>query len=194
MRVIRDERTGQVLVEVEGRRYAHLREIEDAQVGRRVLWAIADLLRFTGGMAANPQAVRSAAQQAAQNERVPAQPAQGTAAAQELFQTTPLPAGPSTSTTASRYSLVGFFRRGLEAPPTTPVPEPSSFIGEIEVILQENIRRLPAPLPYEVHVTTGPDDRLQIRVGKEVYSNPDEVPDPKARELIRGAVEEWEGR
>ena len=60
MRVLRNPDTGRVLVEVEGRRYEHIREIEDAQVGRRVLWAIADLIRFTGGVATNPQAVRSA--------------------------------------------------------------------------------------------------------------------------------------
>jgi hypothetical protein len=63
MRVIRDEHTGRVLVQVDGKQYAHIHEIADARVGRRVLWAIADLLRFTGGMAANPQAVRSAASQ-----------------------------------------------------------------------------------------------------------------------------------
>jgi len=63
MRVIRDERTGRVLVEVDGQRYTHIREISDAQVGRRVLWAIADLVRFTGGMATNPHAVRGAAQE-----------------------------------------------------------------------------------------------------------------------------------
>jgi hypothetical protein len=77
MRVVRDERTGQVLVEVNGQRYTHIREIKDAQVGRRVLWAIADLVRFTGGMATNPQAVRSAAQErtgAASPESAPASP------------------------------------------------------------------------------------------------------------------------
>jgi hypothetical protein len=170
MRVIRDERTGQVLVEVGGQRYAHLREIDDAQVGRRILWAIADLLRFTGGMAANPQAVRNAAQQMAQDEHIFAQgaaPAPGTSSAQEPLQTTP--------TTGSRYSMVEFFRRGLEAPPIAPLPRP-------------------VPLPYAVHVVTGPDERLQIHVGQDVYGSSDEVPDLEARELIQAAVKEWEER
>jgi hypothetical protein len=181
MRVIRNERTGQVSIEVEGQQYTHLREIEDPRVGRRVLWAIADLLRFTGGMAANPQAVRSAAQQVAQDERTPA-PAQE-----------PL-AGPSMSAAGSRYSMVEFFRRGFEPSPATSPSGTSSFIDEIEAILQVHIQRRPTPLPYEVHVTTGPDTRLQIRVGQDVYGSPDEVPDLEVRELIRAAVAEWEGR
>ncbi len=211
MRVIRDERTGRVLVEVDGQQYAHIREIEDAQMGRRVLWAIADLLRFTGGMAANPQAVRSVAQQVARD--------QGTPAAQEAVpveqevgrpedveaqgQASPAPgvvglapgvAGASTSTIGSRYSLVEFFRRGFESPPTAPLPGSGSFIDEIEAILQVHVQRRPAPLPYEVHVATGPDDRLQIRVGQDVYGSPDELPDPEVQELIRAAVDEWERR
>jgi hypothetical protein len=68
MRVIRDEKMGRVLVEVEGQRYTHIREIADARVGRRVLWAIADLVRFTGGMATNPQAVRSVVEQPTSRE------------------------------------------------------------------------------------------------------------------------------
>jgi pyruvate/2-oxoglutarate dehydrogenase complex dihydrolipoamide acyltransferase (E2) component len=189
MRVIRDERTGRVLVEVEGRQYAHIREIEDAQVGRRVLWAIADLLRFTGGMAANPQAVRSVVQQVAQDAGIadgvetPASP-----------PAAPLPVVPSTSAISSRYSLVDFFRRGFESPQTTPPPGSRSFIDEIEAILQVHVQRRPTPLPYEVHVATGPDNRLQIRVGLDVYGSPDEVPDLGVRELIRAAVDEWERR
>lgn len=64
MRVLRDEQTGRTIIKVGEEQYAHIREIKDPQVGRRVLWAIADLIRFTGGMAANPQALRTISQDA----------------------------------------------------------------------------------------------------------------------------------
>ena len=78
MRVIRDRETGQLRVEVEGRSYSHIREIADAQVGHRVLWAAADLIRFTGGMATNPRAVQNAMSQVTEmpaSSSPPARPA-----------------------------------------------------------------------------------------------------------------------
>lgn len=228
MRVIRDEQSGRVLVQVEGKQYTHIREITDARVGRRVLWAIADLVRFTGGMATNPQAVRSVAPQPAATE--PAQVSEPAATSGSVLDrlaqppaSTPGPA-PQTGGTApvapvpatrprtrpsyrpsvpvtpeekprQGYSLVSYFRQGFERRGSTePVSSSTSFIDEIEEILQDHIARRPAPLPYEVHVRTGPDDALQIRVGSDIYGSPDEVPDPEIRELIRAAVSEWESR
>jgi hypothetical protein len=180
MAVFRDQGTGRVLVEVDGRRYAHIREIEDAQVGRRVLWAIADLVRFTGGVATNPRALRGLAEQ-----REPgAGPGAVTAAATV--------GSSGASPTTSRYSLVEFFTRGLEPlPSNAPIPS-SSFIDEIETILQEKLGRLSPPLSTEVHVTTSAENSLQIQVGGQVYGNPDDIPDPRIRDVIRAAVQEWE--
>jgi hypothetical protein len=88
-----------------------------------------------------------------------------------------------------------FFRRGLSpAPSTGAPPQPSSFIDQIEAILQARLRSLNEPLPHEVHVSAGPEQRLQIRVGREVYGSIDEVPDPKVRACIQAAVNEWERR
>jgi hypothetical protein len=220
MRVIRDDQTGQVLVEVAGKRYTHIREITDAQVGRRVLWAIADLVRFTGGMATNPQAVRSVmgAEPATttQPTREPAttspQAREDADAVQVRMPGPPQPAYPSRDRPAAaagsvsgptgpepppvrqRYSMVDYFRRGFQAPPSQPLPSPTSFVDEIEEILQGYIQNLPAPLPATVHVLTGDDGTLQIRVGIHTYGNPDEVPDPQIKQLIKAAVAEWEKR
>jgi hypothetical protein len=189
MRVLRDPDSGRVLVEVEGRRYEHIREIEEAQAGRRVLWAIADLIRFTGGMATNARAVRSASEGMAWEERASgaAWPAQASALSD---------AGMGEASSANLgQSVREFFRRGLNPPPTgDSAPEPGWFIDQIEAILQARVQALDAPLPYEVHVSSGPEQRLQIRVGQEVYGSVDEIPDPQAQALIRAAVEEWERR
>jgi hypothetical protein len=229
MRVIRDERTGRVLVEVDGKRYAHIREITDAQVGRSVLWAIADLVGFTGGMATNPQAIRSIVQAQPAPPQKPVQQPRPTAPAPvpasdpmvssgsvldrleaaSAPEPEPPALGPAPTPRARPsyelsvlppeekprrgYSLVNYFRQGFEkSAPTAPMPSPTSFIDEIEEILQAHIRRLPSPLPVEVHVRTASDGSLQIEIGVDAYSSAEEVPDPQIRQLIQGAVSEWE--
>jgi len=215
MRVIRDQETGRVLVQVGGKQYAHIREIHDAQVGRRVLWAIADLVRFTGGMATNPQAVRSVLDAVPAQKESPARadaptrepgpisgsvpsaspslpPAQPSAS---VSRPQPVSNAPSLSTPRKRYSMVDYFRQGFQRQGSAePVPSMTSFIDEIEEILQASLLALPAPLPYEVHVLGGENGVLRIEVGNSAYNSPDEVPDPQIRQLIKSAVAEWEKR
>ena len=223
MRVIRDEGTGRVLVEVEGQRYAHIREIQDPQAGRRVLWAIADLIRFTGGMAANPKAMRGVVQteEAARPPEptpVPEPDFVSTVRAQMLSPSEPSfpvdiqPPPPSTGrapqappafssiqedaqTQPQRYNIGAFFRRAFEpVKEAEPLPGPSAFVDQIEEILQEKIRTRAIPLPYDVHVQAADDGALLIQVGQSVYSSPEEVPQAEIKELIRAAVAEWETR
>lgn len=209
MRVIRDRETGRVLVEVGGQRYAHIREIRDAGIGRRVLWAIAELVQFTGGMATNPQAVRSA--QASE-----ANPEAGAARRAGAASPTPSTSGigaPPASHAPQRLSdlrsldlaepsppersrgIIGFFQRGFQAPPPTEeLPSPTAFIGEIDEILQRMVRELPAPPLQSVRVSSSESGALQILVGREIYSGADQIPDGQVRQLIQAAVAEWERR
>jgi hypothetical protein len=210
MRVIRDRETGRVLVEVDGQRYTHLREIRDAGVGRRVLWAIADLVRFTGGMATNPQAVQHAREaegsaasgatslppgvRPAVSPGPPASnrsPSSGASAPRLSDLASPGTTAPPAS--QQGYSLMGFFRRGFQAPPPAEaVPSPTNFVEEIDDILQRMVRELPAPPSQPVRVTSGEGGMLQIIVGIQTYHSADEVPDLEIRRLIQAAVAEWE--
>lgn len=199
MRVVRNEQTGRIAVEVKGQRYEHIREIADAEIGRRVLWAIADLLRFTEGMAANPQAIRSAAQRAAKAEDKQPHAVASTTAQPGLPESQPPTTAPMLSqpdqSPSARYDMLAFFRRGLG--PSTPGPstaEQRSFVDEIEAILQDSIQQYTVPPPSEVHVRTGPEGQLQVEVGQEVYGSVDDIPDPIVQGLIRAAVAEWETR
>lgn len=219
MRVIRDQQTGRLLVQVEGQQYAHIREIKDAQVGRRVLWAIADLLRFTGGMVANPQALQSIRQAEsaptssfkpqpeAQPVRQPTPQSQTQPAAATALPVAPLqrpspprlvPREAATSPDTARQqktvgeTVAGFFRRGLQPPPSA--QKPVSFVEQIEEVLQRYIQGLPTPLSCEVHVQAAQDGSLQIQVGSDIYSSPSDIPDPQIRQLIQAAVAEWEKR
>ena len=209
MRVIHDREMGRVLVEVDGQRYAHIREIRDAAVGRRVLWAISDLVRFTGGLAISPQAAQSAQTGPAADgpgkdaaSRTETASGAGTALG---TQVAPPPLSPSQPPPASALpgadsvapqqgaGLVGYLRRGFQAPPPAePLPSPTAWIAEIDDILQRTVRELPAPPSQPVRVTSAEDGMLQIIVGTRAYGSADEVPDPEIRALIQAAVAEWE--
>ena len=203
--MIRDRETGRVLVEVNGQRYAHIREIRDAGVGRRVLWAIADLVRFTGGMATNPQAVQSAREAEADPVRRTASESWTELPASLSGLPSPRASAPRLSALASpgtteppdpqrSYSLIDYFRRGFQTPqPTEAVPSPTAFIEEIDEVLQRMIRALPTPPSQPVRVASGEDGLLQIIVGIRAYQSADEVPDAQIRRLIQAAVAEWEG-
>ncbi|MBN1583750.1 MAG: hypothetical protein JXA89_23795 [Anaerolineae bacterium] len=198
MRIIRDQQTGRILVQVDGQQYAHIREIKDAQVGRRVLWAIADLLRFTGGMAANPQALQNIQRP---EEKLAAQPAAQREPATTTTQAASLPLAPRKSPRpplpepteeklAVGKSISTFFSRGFR--PAGSSSTITSFIDQVEAILQNKIETLPTPPPRDVHVQSGPNGALEIQVGLDIYNSPGEVPDPAIRKLIQDAVAEWE--
>ncbi len=68
MRVLRDRTNNNIIVEVEGRRYKRLADIRDGRVGRQIVQAAADLVKFSGVMG-----VRSAAW--ADQEAEPQKPA-----------------------------------------------------------------------------------------------------------------------
>jgi hypothetical protein len=198
MRVIRDQETGGVLVEVDGRRYTHIRQIRDAAVGRRVLSTVADLVQFTGGMATNPQAVQGVraaageqAYRAPPGDTIASPPRAPGTSPQRLSDLVSLDAIEPPSTQQGN-GMIGFFRRGFQPAPADPVPSSTAWIEEIDEILQRTIRALPTPPSQAVRVASGDDGMLQIIVGLRTYDSADQVPDPQIRGLIEAAVTEWE--
>ena len=207
MRVWRDEDTGAIVVEVEGRRYRQLVEIRDGRIGSQILEAIADLIRFTGGIVRGQWANASVTPVVPTRESPPrpqvvepAGPPQAVAVEppgsdEEAFLRR-LREGDLQVDTAppeeARPSLMGFIRRRKPQVAAEGTGAGGTFIDEIEAILQRMISTAPTPLSKEVHVRTGPDGGLQIEVGGRYFSSSDEVPDPAIRDLIKAAVKEWE--
>jgi len=209
MRVLRDEDTGAIIVEVEGNRYRRLTEIQDGRIGNQILEAIADLIKFTGGIVRGQWAPASATPVVPTREMPPqpqvvepASPARAVAAEppgsdeEEAFlqrlregdlqvsQTPPKEAQPG---------IMGYFtRRRTPQAAAEGIRAGGTFIDEIEEILQRMISTAPTPLGQEVHVGTSPEGGLQIQVGTQYFSSADEVPDPTIRGLIKAAVKEWE--
>ena len=207
MRVLRDEDTGAIIVEVEGNRYTRLTEIRDGRIGNQVLEAIADLIKFTGGIVRGQWAATSVPTLAPIEERPPqpqvVEPASPPRAVtveppgsdEEAFLERLREGDPQVGKTPSKEaqpSIMGFLRRRKPQAAAEETETGGTFIDEIEEILQRMISTAPTPPSEAVHVGTGPDGGLQIQVGIRYFSSADEVPDPTIRDLIKAAVKEWE--
>jgi hypothetical protein len=206
MRVLRDEDTGTIVVEVEGHRYRQLVEIRDGRIGSQVLEAIADLIKFTGGIItgqwARPVPASAPAVERPPQPQVvkPASPpwavaADPPASDEEVFLRRLREGDLQVSKTPAREArpgLMDFIRRQKPQAAAGGTGAGGTFIDEIEEILQRMISTAPTPLGKEVHVGTGPDGGLQIEVDGQYFSSSDEVSDPTTRDLIKAAVKEWE--
>ena len=208
MRVLRDETSGVLVIEVEGQRYHCLADIRDGRVGRRVVWAIADLLRFAEGVPLGAVARPASASVGApspgpQPETVsatlpptpgPAVSAEAPTETEEEFLRRLAEGGLTEAEEPSaKPAGIGFLRRKAAKPSPEPTM-PRTFVDEIEDILQEFIRESVVPVEKPAHVHTGLDGSLEIEVDGQIYERPDDVPDPIIRGLIKAAVDEWERR
>ena len=208
MRVLRDEDTGDIIVEVEGNRYRRLTEIQDGRIGNQILETIADLIKFTGGIVRGQWAVASATPVVPTREMPPQPQVIEPASSPRAVATEPpgsdeeaflqrLREGDlqvsKTPPQEAQPSIMGYFTRRRKPQATAEgIRARGTFIDEIEAILQRMISTAPAALGQEVHVGTGPEGGLQIQVGTQYFSSADEVPDPTIRDLIKAAVKEWE--
>lgn len=207
MRVLRDEDTGAIVVEIEGHQYRQLVEIRDGRTGNQALEAIADLIKFTGGIItgqwAKPVPTSVPAVEKPHQPQIikPAGPPQAMVAEppghdeEEVFLHRLREGELEVSKTPAketRPGIMGLIRRQKPQAAAGGVRAGGTFIDEIEGILQRMISTAPTPLGKEVHVRTGPDGGLQIEVDGQYFSSSDEVPDPTVRDLIKAAVKEWE--
>ena len=209
MRVLRDEDTGAIIVEIEGNRYRRLTEIRDGRIGNQVLKTIADLIKFTGGIVRGQWAATSVPTSVPTGERPPrpqvvepASPVRAVAVEppgsdeEEAFLLRLREGNLQVSKAPPKEaqpSIAGYFaRRRKPQADAEPTGAGGTFIDEIEEILQRMISTAPTPPSEAVHVGTGPDGGLQIQVGIRYFSSADEVPDPTIRDLIKAAVKEWE--
>lgn len=222
VRLLRDRITGALVVEVEGQKYRRLSEIKDGRVGRQVLQAAADLVRFTEviqppgqiripspppppvaePVVSVPPAAPSTLprQTPADLEReppVPRTPAPP-AVEREFLESLRQQRQQQQQEEAPKPSLspIEFFRRGFAARRSAnaqdAVSPPRSLAEEIEEILQRFIRTYPTLVGKEVHVGTGPGGGIRIQVENEYYNTPDDIPDAEIRGIIKAAIQEWE--
>ncbi len=194
MRVLRAGTLGELVIEVEGRMYRRLVDIQDGAVGRRVLLTIQELNEFAGGHARRPlpEMQRAAAPTAQPIQSEPDLTPQQQAFLADLQQTQEEETPPE-----PKPSLVSYWRKGLrrserQAAAEAAEQEPKSFVDEIERLLQERLARRPDMLGRSIHFKSTSIGELRIDVDGSWYETVDAVPDGEVRGLLQEAIKAWE--
>lgn len=158
--------SGEWMVEVGGRRYRKLSEVQDAGAARHIRDMLSSLEQFAAG----PALVTPSAQPAA-----PASPPQVEEQFLRSLQTPPKPAAQA-------------------APRPRPADTGPGIAGQIEQVLQQRLERTPNPPAREIHVSTAADGSLRVEVNGKFYPGLDAVPDPAVREFLQATIKEWEAQ
>jgi hypothetical protein len=164
---------------VQGRRYHHLHEIRNPQMGRETVEALNAVLAFADGWfparpqpPSQPEPTRRAA--SAEDEE---------AFLARLRQSDLFPEGTSSG-------LLGGAKRRRSSSSSDPVVPPAEAI---DALVQQRLASRPELARYNIRMTTAEDGSLRIHVGLGTFSAVDEVQDSEVRALIQDAIREWGG-
>ncbi len=191
--------------------YRSLAEVQDKQVGMRILEGITRLLQFSRGSLASDEGVSQVAipslgvsQLRFASLASPPQAPQPAAAEPESAEV-------SADTAAQREAQEKFIQSLIEqnqrlaaetAQPvgrrlrpvavTRPSEEPSTFnlVGDVDRIFQGKLAASPLA-DVDAAIVCGPEGAVRIRVGAKYYEAPDDVPDERLRRIIKAAIAEW---
>ena len=165
--VLRDPVSSEWVVEVNGMRYAHLKDIHDDRAASKVLEALSGLQRFAGSIPIIKPELKA-----------------------PLGVVLPPPATPAKDL---EPSVAQALKKGGAAASTALYPAPpNSILDQIEKILQHNLMRYPEFAERKIHVGAAADGSLLIEVDRQFYQHADEVPDLTIRGVIKAAIQEWE--
>ena len=217
LRLLRDPQSGQLMVEIAGRRYTKLAEIADKEIGQYILKLAAHLLAFTNGMIATEAGLKSLSTPKVGETPMPvAAPAPVTqlpapvahpnqsqpAMVQPSF--TPQPASPAEAAMlasiraqsaapqpASPPQRRGLFGRPKPAPAEPLLPE-LNLAAQINDIVQARLRYSPLAATTQLQITSDPGGGILINVNGAIYRGPEDIPHPEVKELIKASIKEWE--
>lgn len=207
LRLLRDPQTGQLIVEIAGRRYTKLADIADKEMGQYILKLAAQLLAFTNGMIATEAGVKSF--QVPKLGAAPLPPV--TPAAEQTrpqvteFESVLPPKNAPQVEAAFLASLVqpapspepqpqrrGLFGRPKPAQTDEPLLPPLNLAEQINKIAQAKLMASPLAYTTKLEITSDLHGRIRINVNGNSYSSPDDVPNPDVRELIKDSIRVWE--
>jgi hypothetical protein len=190
-RVLRVGSLGELVVEVDGRRYQKIIQIRDGTVGRRVLLAIQELEGFVGPLGQKPLPELHRLSQ------VPSTPSESARLNPDLAFLSrleePAPAG---GLTEHKVDLVGYWRKGLGGAlrrgSVAPATGPRSFIDEIEEMLQLRLVGRPDLAPRGIHFRGTAAGELRIEVDGRLYDRIDAIPEPAIVLLLKETIQAWD--
>ncbi len=175
LRVLRDNLTGRLMLEIAGKRYASLDEVNEGEMRQALITTLHDLEVFAGSTLTGAAIIApAAAARQALAAQTPAAPA----------EYRPLPA-PS----MNPFKQMAVLREIAKNPP----PAPKSITEQIDDVLQARI--IGTPLIHRaLHVKPGPRGDAIFEADGQSYSSVDQLPDVEVRDVIRAAIAEWESK
>jgi len=212
--LVREESGGPLLVEIGGRRYRRMEQIQEKQLRRQVVDAAMELVWFTGALGGgevDPMPVeethnwREDVRQGSTSElhRIRSAPAPGTGE-----QAAPPGTGPAADGGVGEWH---FALDGMDqAPPSPETPtlvsalqrrwapklpereEPHTFVDQIDSIVQRRIQLIPALANRELHVRPGLDGSVRFVFEGQEYESLDDLPNLTARQVVKDAIQEWD--
>lgn len=217
LRLLRDPQSGQLLVEIAGRRYTKLADIADKQVGEYILKLVAHLLAFTNGMIAAEAGIKSLPAPKVGETPLPlVTPKPVSPVPDPLTGLPPTPPSPSPapvpipSPEAQTAFLASLSQQAKSAPPE-PEPKRRGLFGrakpsaqaepllpvlnlaeQINTIAQARLLMSPLAATTKLEITSDPGGGILINVNGRFYASPDDIPDPQVKALIKDSIRQWE--
>ena len=181
MRVYRDLADGSLIVDIAGRRYRHVSEIDDPETARRLVGnvhALAAIAGISGGVGAPPIAASAPRTEP---------PPQAATPPPDPFLAERLQKPPDEPEKPVRRGLFG--QRKDKLPP---MPEPKSFVEQIEELLQFRLATTPELAHRAIHISPGLGDGVVVEVDGAFYDGVGEIPDEQVRTFVQATIREWE--
>jgi hypothetical protein len=208
--LVREESWAPLEVEIGGKRYRSLAEIEDPQIKQQVMRSAAELIRFTGVLVDKAVGLsplektytwREDLRESSEGElgRIQdtaplggARTREGSATQrdEEQFLSQLAEKGPSLAP-ATKPTLASSFQHALR-PKLPESDRPPSFVDEIEDIVQRRIQLMPSLQGRGLHVRPGSEGSVLFAFEGKEYESLDDLPNFTARQLVKDAIQEWD--
>lgn len=203
MRIVRIPPVGKLVVEIAGKRYFTLAEMDDPKMRQLFLAALGEMIVSAGGYQtvvdagfAPPLAIPpslSQLQTGRPDAPTPARPPsleEQQAAFLTSLEQGGIPESPSADNTSSRPS---FFRRRPRAKQLEePLLPTLNIAAELNAILQRHLANDPELRKQTIKIEGGSRGGVRINVNGQYYEDVAHVPDPVVRMAIKLATREWE--
>lgn len=192
MRLLRDKLTGRLIVEIAGKRYTRLMEIQDATIGQAFLTTVRDLNRFASGQTPPPAPLPSTGVQLNAPTPPPAAPPVATAAPPPAYDIHASALPPEQQPPLRMPSMNPFRQMAtLREMEKAPAPAPKSITEQIDEVLQTQLAGTPF-ITRGMKVGSDLAGNALFFLDGQTYDAVDNIPDTAVREVIRAAIKEWE--
>jgi hypothetical protein len=215
MSLLRQEPGGPLQVEIGGRRYLKMGEIEETQLRRQVIDATLELVEFTGALGQGPleppalertQSWREDVRQDSREELgqirsilaqsgsgpgiSPTAPPIASEALEERFLDL-LASEDQAASVPERPDLASALRR-RRTPKLPAVDQPDTFVDQIDRIVQRRLQLIPALAQRDLHVRLSEDGGVRFVFEGKDYEDLGALPNLTAQQVVRDAIQEWD--